>query len=282
MSIVSLQSSVAYGHVGNAAAVFALRRLGVDVWPIDTVRFSNHPGHGGFRGRRTSPREAAALVRGLAEAGVLAAATGVLSGYLGQAAMGRVLADLIARVRRANPAARVCLDPVMGDHGRGLYVDDGLVDFFRDRGPALADILTPNHFELELLVGRPLPDLAAVVAAARQLGGRGPPLVVVSSVATDARAALATIAVTADGGAWQVVTPRLDHAARGAGDLLAALLLAHRLAGRPVADALAAAVASVFAVIAATVAGGGRELALVAAQAALVRPTTLFPATAIG
>jgi pyridoxine kinase len=280
VSIISLQSSVAYGHVGNSAAVFALRRLGCDVWPIDTVRVSNHPGYGRFRGRRIPTDEAEEIVLGLADVGVLADATGVLSGYLGSAAMGEVLTKLVERVCQGKPQARVCLDPVMGDHGRGLYVEYDLVDFFRGRGLALANVLTPNHFELEVLAGRPLPDVAAVIAASGILLQSGPDIVVVTSVPSGPDS-LATLAIEPDA-VWQVTTPRIDHLARGAGDLLAALFFAHHLAGQPTETALARAVASVFAVIAATAAAGSRELRLVAAQDALPQPPELFPSIRIG
>jgi pyridoxine kinase len=283
VSILSLQSSVAYGHVGNAAAVFALRRLGLDVWPIDTVRFSNHPGHGRFRGRVTPVEDAEDIILGLAEAGVVAQARAVLSGYLGTAAMSRVLVDLIRRVRAADPAAVVCIDPVMGDHGRGLYVADDLVGFFRGEAIPLADVITPNHFELELLAGTPLPTMAAVVAAARGIATAGPATVVVTSVRVSDLdpGRIMTIAVDPRERAFAVATPLIPHQARGAGDLLAALFLGHRLGGRDTPDALARAVGAVYRVIEATAGVGSAELRLVATQEALVAPPPIA-ATVLG
>ena len=277
MSILSVQSSVAYGQVGNAAAVFALRRLGHEVWPIDTVRYSNHPGHGRFRGRKVSPEEIGELVLGLAELGVLGRTRAVLSGYLGAAATGAVLLDAVARVRAAHPDALFLCDPVLGDRDRGIYGSGDLVDFFRTAALPAAHILAPNHFELELLAGRPLPTITEVLAVADGLAARGPSIIVVTSFAGEGSGSdhLATLA-RSDEGVWRVVTPRLAHAARGAGDLFAALLLAHRLDGQPVADALTRAVASVFAVIEATAAVDAQELRLVETQQALIDPPASF------
>lgn len=279
MAILSVQSSVAYGYVGNAAAVFALRRLGREIWPIDTVHFSNHPGHGRFRGRRASPQEIAELFQGLADLGVLAQTEAVLSGYLGGAEAGPVLLDAVARVRAAHPAAIFCCDPVMGDRDRGLYIAADLVRFFRDDALAVADIITPNHFELEVLADRPLPTTADALAAADGLAALGPATVLVTSLLGEETepGCMATLARDSDG-AWRVITPRLTHAARGAGDLLAALFLGHRLEGRTTAGALACAVSSVYAVIETTALAGGDELRLIDAQQALVDPPFVFAA----
>ena len=283
MAILSVQSSVAYGHVGNAAAVFALRRTGHDVWPIDTVRYSNHPGHGRFRGRRASPEEIGELVGGLADLGVLPRIRAVLSGYLGAVEAGPVLLDAVARVRAANPRALFFCDPVMGDRDRGLYGTADLVRFFREDALPAADIIAPNHFELEVLAERVLPSTKEVLAATDMLAARGPATILVTSLLGEEAdpGSIATLARERDG-AWRVITPRLAHAARGAGDLLAALFLGHRLDERPVADALARAVASVFAVIEATVAAGADELRLVEAQQVLIDPPVVFAAERLG
>ncbi len=274
-----MQSSVAYGYVGNAAAVFALRRLGHDIWPIDTVHYSNHPGHGSFRGRRASPEEIGELVNGLADMGVLAQTQAVLSGYLGAAENGRVLLDAVARVRAANPRAVFLCDPVVGDRDRGLYGPTDLVRFFRNDALPAADIIAPNHFELEALAEHALPTTADVLAAADRLSARGPTTILVTSLLDEEAdpARIATLACGAEG-SWRVITPRLDHSARGAGDLFAALFLGHRLNERPIAEALALAVGSVFAVIRATVAAGADELRLVEAQQALIDPPVIFAA----
>src|SRR5262245_61529561 len=152
MNVLTIQSAVSYGHVGNSAAVFILQRLGHEAWPVDTVRFSNHPGHGGFRGRVTPAEDLSELILGLEERGFLARVDAVLSGYLGAADQGPVVADAAARVRTANPEALWLLDPVIGDRGR-VFVRAGVPDFIRDVAMPQADVLTPNAFELEYLTG---------------------------------------------------------------------------------------------------------------------------------
>lgn len=279
MSILSIQSSVAYGHVGNAAAVFALQRLGHEVWPIDTVRYSNHPGYGRFRGRKTSAPALRELIEGLDDIGILDRTRAVLSGYLGTPAVGRVLNSALDRVNVVAPAALYCCDPVMGDRAEGFYLPAELLAFFRDIAVPRAQIVTPNHFELERLVDRRLPTLAHVRAAARDLQARGPETVVVTSVLGEGIDGdeIGTLAVDA-ADCWLVTTPLLPHAAKGAGDLFAALLLAHRLDGKALIESLARAVSSVFSVIHATLAAGGRELRLIAVQDALIRPEVRFVA----
>lgn len=281
MTILSFQSRVSYGCVGHGAAEFALRRVGLDVCPVDTVRLSNHPGYGRCSGGPVSGEEVAELVAGLEAIGVLTGVRAVLSGYLGTAAAGEAVLDAAAKVRSSSPGAPYCCDPVMGDRGSGLYVPDDLVSFFREAAVPAADIVVPNHFELEVLAERPLPGLAETVAAAVELRQRGPGIVCVSSLQVpELGGDLGTLLADA-GGAWIVATPHLDIDAKGAGDVLSALLLAHLIGGNVPATALKRAVASTFAVVEATLAAGRRELALVAAQDALVAPPRCFTARAL-
>ncbi|MFL5148220.1 MAG: pyridoxal kinase, partial [Microvirga sp.] len=153
MNILSIQSHVAYGHVGNAAAVFPMQRLGVEVWPIHTVQFSNHTGYGAWTGRVFDGATIAELVEGIAARGVLAHCDGVLSGYMGSAEIGIAILAAVARVREANPGALYCCDPVIGDIGRGVFVRPGIPEFMRDKALPAADIVTPNQFELDFLSG---------------------------------------------------------------------------------------------------------------------------------
>src|SRR5580765_7674071 len=181
-TVLSVQSRVAYGHVGNAASVFALQRLGVEAWALDTVAFSNHTGHGRWRGSVVAATEIAGLFEGIAALGILPGIDAVLSGYLGDAETGPVLLDIVAEVRAANPDALFCCDPVIGDVETGSYVTDGIAEFFRDRALALADIVTPNRFELEYLIGAPVATLAEAAAAAETLRAQGPSIVLVTSL----------------------------------------------------------------------------------------------------
>jgi pyridoxine kinase len=280
MSILSIQSHVAYGHVGNAAAVFPLQRLGFEVWPIHTVQFSNHPGYGMWQGQTFSPEHIDKIVDGIAACGALGACDAVLSGYLGTAALGQAVAGAVRRVRAANSAALYLCDPVMGDTGTGLYVHADIPGFLRAHAVPLADVLTPNLFELEQLSACRVASRPEAVAAARRLLNLGPSVIVVTSLRPDDTPADAIdiLAVTADG-AWQVRTPFLpfDPPVNGTGDALAALFLGHYLKNREAPAALAAAAAAIFAIVSATRAAGTRELQIVAAQEDMVRPSRRFP-----
>src|SRR5215471_6134432 len=219
-TVLSIQSWVACGTVGNSAAVFALQRLGCDTWSLNTVAFSNHTGHGRWRGDAVPARMIASLFEGIADLGVLARCDAVLSGYLGAADVGPVLLDIVAKVKAANPRALFCCDPVMGDFGPGWYVRAGVPEFYRDQALAVADIATPNRFELEWLVGRPIRSYAEAAEAAALLQRRGPRIVLVTSLepTADRVAALAAGPV----GVWVAETPRLPIEATGCGDAAAA------------------------------------------------------------
>ncbi|MHA1600865.1 MAG: pyridoxal kinase PdxY [Alphaproteobacteria bacterium] len=280
MSILSIQSHVAYGHVGNAAAVFPLQRLGFEVWPVHTVQFSNHLGYGDWQGQVFSPEHIAEIIDGVAARGVLDTCAAVLSGFLGAARLGQVVADTVDRVRAANPSALYLCDPVMGDTGTGFYVHDDIPEFLRTRALPLADIITPNLFELEHLAQCTIVSRNDTVTAARKLLALGPSVAIVTSLHHNETPADAIdiLAVTADD-AWQVRTPYLplDPAANGAGDALAALFLGHYLKTREVPAALAKSSAAIFAIISATKTAGTRELQLIAAQDEMVRPSRHFP-----
>src|SRR3954447_16952789 len=168
MDMLSIHSHVAYGHVGNDAATFPLQRIGVEVWAIHTVQFSNHTGYGAWAGRVFDGPMIDELVGGIADRGVLPSCDGVISGYMGSADIGNAILSAVARVRAANPAATYCCDPVIGDVGRGVFVRPGIAEFMRDRAVPAADIITPNQFELDLLSGLETKSLAvAKVAIAR-------------------------------------------------------------------------------------------------------------------
>jgi len=279
VNVLSVQSHVAYGHAGNSAAVFPLQRLGHEVWPVPTVAFSNHTGYGAWRGPVLPAEEVAEVVRGVEDRGAFAVCDAVLSGYQGAEDVGAVVLDAVARVKAARPAALYCCDPVMGDVGRGMFVRPGIPELMRDRVVPAADVLTPNHFELDFLAGTATRTLPALLGAVDDVRRRGPSVVLVTSVVTDDTPAdgLDLVAVSA-AGAWRTRTPRLPISPNGTGDLTTAVLLAHLLDGRDLADALARTTSSVFAVVAATAAAGERELRIVATQDRLADPRREFAA----
>lgn len=282
MNILSIQSHVAYGHVGNAAAVFPLQRLGHEVWPIHTVQFSNHPGYGGFRGAVFDAELIDACVEGIADRGALARCDAVLSGYLGAADTGEAILRAVARTKEENPEALYCCDPVIGDTGTGVFVRDGVADFFAQRALAAADVVTPNHFELELLTGTEARSAPALRTALAKLHAAGPRIVLVTSLLLDDTPPDAIDMIVSDrDDIWRLRTPKLAIAPNGAGDAMAALFLAHYLATRSPSVALAEAASSLFGVLRRTVEAGSRELLIVEAQDEFARPTQRFEAVLV-
>jgi pyridoxine kinase len=283
MNLLSIQSHVAYGHVGNAAAVFALQRIGVEVWPVHTVQFSNHTGYGAWRGQVFDGAAIRGVVDGIAERGVLDQCDGVISGYMGDAGIGRAILDAVARVKQANPGARYCCDPVIGDVGRGVFVREGVAEFMRECAVPAADVVTPNQFELDYLSGRASATMRQALAAIDAVHALGPGTVLVTSLHTDETPADAIDLVASDGRErWRLRTPKLPLAVNGAGDAIAALFFARALSTGAVAQALAASASSVFGVLRYTLEAGARELALVAAQDELVAPTRAFEPEPVG
>jgi pyridoxine kinase len=280
--ILSIQSHVVYGHVGNSAAAFPLQRLGREVWPLMTVQFSSHTGYAGWGGRAFDADMIDACVGGLQAIGVLHRCAGLLTGYLGKAETGDAVLRAFASLRAANGEAAYACDPVIGDVGRGPYVAAGVGEFFRDRALPLATIAAPNAFELEWLTGERVVDLRAARKAIASLRARGPSVVVAKSLALDETPSDALDMLAGDGtGFWRLRTPKLPIAVKGTGDLFAALFFHHWLETRATREALAGAASSVHAIVAATHAAGSRELTLIAAQEEFIRPSQLFVAEAV-
>jgi pyridoxine kinase len=279
VKILSIQSSVAYGHVGNSAAVFPLQRLGHEVWPVLTVHFSNHTGYGAWRGPLLDPADVREVIAGIDDRGVLGTADAVLSGYQGDPAVGRVVLDAVARVKELNPAAVYCCDPVMGDVGRGMFVKAGIPAYLRDEVVPRADIVTPNHFELDFLAGRETTTLAEVLEAVDAVRASGPRDVLVTSVLhRDSAPDTLDVVAVSDAGAWAVTTPLLPIAPNGCGDVTAALYLAHLTTTGSPARALELTTSSVYSILEATIAAGTREIQLVAAQDDIASPPPRFEA----
>jgi pyridoxine kinase len=280
--ILSIQSHVVYGHVGNDAAAFPLQRLGREVWPLMSVQFSSHTGYKGWRGQAFDVGMIDECVEGLSAIGALSQCAGLLTGYLGRAEIGEGALRAFASIRAANPGAVWCCDPVIGDVGVGPYVAPEVAVFLRERAVPAATIVTPNAFELAWLAGRPVRTLAEACEAAAGLRARGASVVAVTSLALDDTPEDALDILAGDAaGFWLVRTPRLPIAVNGAGDLFAALFLHHWLDGRATAASLTKAASSVFGIVAATLAAGRRELALIDAQEELVRPSRVFAAAPV-
>src|ERR1700739_546934 len=180
MTVISIQSQVAYGHVGNSAAVFPMQMRGIDVIAVPTTLLSNRPGYKTIRGRILDADLVADLLTGIEERGAIDYCRIVLSGYLGSPEIAEVVTEFITRAKANNPKLIYCCDPVLGDSDPGLYVKPEIPPIVRDSLCPLADIITPNHFELEWLSGARATTIDDVIKSARALSARGPSTVVVT------------------------------------------------------------------------------------------------------
>src|SRR5258707_1684293 len=252
MTVISIQSQVAFGHVGNSAAVFPMQMHGIDVRAVPTTLLSNRPGSPSIRGRVLEPQLVADLLRGVEERGAVDTCEMILSGYLGSPEIAAVVADFVARARARNPKLTYCCDPVLGDRDRGLFVPAGIPPLVRDRLCPLADIITPNHFEFEWLCGAKATTSGQVIGAAHALMARGPSTVVVTSAelkdTPDGEIDTLAIEKSEEGfKAWRAATPKLPISPSGTGDLFAALFVAARV--REKGHAGRHAVSAIFAVL---------------------------------
>ncbi|RYP85267.1 pyridoxal kinase PdxY [Nocardioides guangzhouensis] len=282
MKVLSIQSSVAYGHVGNSAAVFPLQRLGVEVWPVYTVHFSNHTGYGAWRGPLLAADDVRDVITGIEERGVLDQVDAVLSGYQGGEDIGDVILDAVARVKSANPAATYTCDPVMGNAKSGCFVNPAIPPLLRERVVPQADLITPNQFELGFLTGTEPRSLDETLASADLARAMGPRTILVTSVERpDAPENTLEMMAVDDDGAWIVQTPRLPLKANGSGDVTAALFTAHRHATGSSAEALGRTVSSVFDLLQNTHDSGERELQLVESQETFAAPRMQFDVTQV-
>jgi pyridoxine kinase len=280
MTVVSIQSQVAFGHVGNSAAVFPMQMHGIDVIAVPTTLLSNRPGYPTIRGRVLDAQLVADLLLGIEERGALDTCKMILTGYLGSPEIAAVVADFVARARARSPKLSYCCDPVLGDRDRGLFVHADIPPLVRDRLCPLADIITPNHFEFEVLCGAKAATIDQVIAQARTL--RGPSTVVVTSaeLADTPAGEIETLAIERSS-AWRVRTPKLPISPSGTGDLFAALFVAARVRGSNTPDALGHAASAIFAVLERTAISGTEEMRIVESAELLVHPKRPFDAVAI-
>ena len=283
MTVISIQSQVAYGHVGNSAAVFPMQMHGIDVTAVPTTLLSNRPGYPTLRGRVLDAQLVADLLLGIEERGAVDSCQMILSGYLGSAEIAAVVADFVERAKARNPALRYACDPVLGDRDRGLFVKPDIPPLVRDRLCPLADILTPNHFEFDWLCGADATTSAQMIAQAQPLLARGPSTIVVTSaeLSETPDGEIDTLAIEASH-AWRVRTPKIPISPNGTGDLFAALFTAARVQGNDTSAALAHAASAIFAVLERTAARGTEEMRIVESGQELAHPKRRFDAVAVG
>jgi pyridoxine kinase len=282
MTVISIQSQVAYGHVGNSAAVFPMQMHGIDVTAVPTTLLSNRPGYPTIRGRVLDAQLVADLLLGVEERGAVDTSQMILSGYLGSPEIAAVVADFVQRAKTRNPALLYCCDPVLGDRDRGLFVQADIPALLRDRLCPLADIITPNHFEFEWLCGVKAATTKQVIARAQALLARGPSTIVVTSaeLSDTPDGQIETVAVERSN-AWRVRTPKLPISPSGTGDLFASLFVSARVRGSDTKDALGHAASAIFAVLERTAISGTEEMRIIESAELLTRPKRRFDAIAI-
>lgn len=281
-TILSIQSHVAYGHVGNSASVFPMQRLGVEVWPVHTVNFSNHTGYGAWRGPLMDPGDVADVITGIGEREAFAEVDAVLSGYQGGEGIGATILEAVAAVKAANPDAIYACDPVMGNAKSGCFVHESIPVLLRDKVVPQADLITPNQFELGFLTETEPETLEETLASVDAARAMGPSTILVTSVLRPDRPK-GTIEMLAchEDEAWIVRTPHLPLKANGSGDVTAALFTSHWLRSRDLQQAVGATVSAVFDLLQLTLDSGKRELQLVQAQEAYAHPRMQFEVTRV-
>lgn len=281
-TIMSIQSSVAYGHVGNSAAAFTLMRMGVETYPVLTVHYSNTTSYGAWRGPVLAAQDVMDVVIGVDERGALGGVDGVLSGFQGSPVTGSTILKAMELTKTRNPAALYCCDPVMGDVDRGMFVAAGVPDFLREVVVPRADIVTPNQYELDFITGYKSKNLGDLVKEVDVMFALGPQTVLVTSAVPDDLEpnTISMVAARSDE-AWLVTTPHLDQVFTGSGDVTSAVFFAHLLESGRLDIALQKTANIVYSILEATVQAGRRELALVLAQDQLVNPRYSFEVTRI-
>ena len=282
--LLAIQSHVVFGHAGNSAAVFPMQRVGVKVWPLNTVQFSNHTQYGQWTGEVLAPAQIPALVEGIATIGELGNCDAVLSGYLGSAEQGRAILSGVARIKAANPRALYLCDPVMGHPEKGCIVPAEVSEFLVEEALTTADVLCPNQLELDSFCGRRAESLQDCVSMARSLLVRGPKAILVKHLAYPGKPedVFEMLLVTSEG-SWHLRRPMLAFPRQpvGVGDLTSGLFLARVLLGDSLVAAFEFAASAVHEVLLETQACASYELELVRAQDRIAHPRVRFEATSI-
>ena len=281
-NILAIQSHVVFGHAGNSAAEFPMRRLGANVWPLNTVQFSNHTQYGQWTGAVMPPSHLTEIVQGIAAIGQLSRCDAVLSGYLGSAEQGEHILEIVRQVKAANPQAKYFCDPVMGHPEKGCIVAPGVAEFHARFALPTSDIIAPNLLELEMLSGHAVASVEEAVATARELIARGPQIVLVKHLARAGyqQDRFEMLLVTSDE-AWHISRPLVDFGARqpvGVGDVTSGLLLVKLLQGATLREALEHVTAAVYDIMVTTKRMEEYELQVVAAQEGIAQPEHYFTA----
>lgn len=283
-NVLSIQSHVVYGYAGNKAAVLPMQLLGVDVWPLHTVQFSNHTQYQKWQGMVFPQEQIGLITQGMDEIGVLPECDAVLSGYIGAAEQGQSILATVRAVKAKNPNAIYFCDPVMGHPEKGCIVAPGVAEFLEHDAVSCADVLAPNLLELQALSGLPVENFEQAVAAARHLLSRGPKKVLVKHLSKAGRdpQQFEMMLVSADE-VLHISRPLhdFDRQPVGVGDLTSAIFLANLLQGKNDREAFEHTANAVNDVMTCTQQNGKYELQIVAAREHIVNPVSQYRAQAL-
>lgn len=279
--VISVQSHVVYGHAGNSSAVFPLQRMGLEVWPVNTVQFSNHTQYQqGWTGDVYTVNQLKELISGLDNINVLGSCSGVISGYLGSEEQCYMVMDLIETVRERNSTAMYICDPVMGDPEKGCVVDQGIEGTLVNVLMPLADVIVPNQYELSKFVDMDIHSLDDAVDACKAALAKGPKVVLLKHLqTTDQPADHFTMMLACDDKCYITHAPKVypQKPYVGVGDLITALFTAGLMKGWPAVKAFKHCNEAVYGVVKQTYLSGEWELQTIAAQDKLVDPQEAFP-----
>ncbi|MCK3654982.1 pyridoxal kinase [Pasteurellaceae bacterium Macca] len=282
--ILSIQSHVVYGYAGNKSATFPMQLLGVDVWALNTVQFSNHTQYGKWTGMVMPKEQIGEILRGIDDVGALTQCNAVLSGYMGSAEQVQEIVNAARFVKQRNPDTIYLCDPVMGHPDKGCIVAEGVKEGLVELAMAEADIITPNLVELRELTGLTVENFDQALQAVQAILAKGPKTVLVKHLSRVGKdPSQFEMLLANQTGIWHISRPlhAFDKEPVGVGDLTAGLFLANLLNGKSELDAFEHTANAVNDVMEVTHQSGCYELQTIAAREWIVSPKSRYQAVKI-
>lgn len=283
-NVLSIQSHVVYGYAGNKAATFPMQLLGVDVWALNTVQFSNHTQYGKWGGMVMPKEQIGSIIDGINNIGELHRCDAVLSGYIGSAEQVEEIINAFHKVKAANPNTIYICDPVMGHPDKGCIVADGVKEGLINLAMAEADIITPNLVELRELTGLTVENFEQAIDAVKLILTKGPKKVLVKHLSRVGKAKDKFEMLFANqDGVWHISRPlyHFNKEPVGVGDLTAGLFVANLLNGLSDLEAFEHTANAVNEVMEETSKSGVYELQIIAAREKILAPKCNYQAIKI-